>query len=49
VTLGEPVVGGASVTDGLTPGSLIVAAGAHSLQEGQAVRLLDEPQDGVPP
>jgi RND family efflux transporter MFP subunit len=42
VKLGEPVVGGISVIDGLTPGSLIVAAGVHSLEEGQAVRLLDE-------
>ena len=42
VKLGEPVVGGVSVTNGLTPGSLIVAAGVHRLQEGQAVRLLDE-------
>lgn len=42
VTLGEPVVGGVSVTDGLTPGSLVVAVGVHSLQEGQAVRILEE-------
>jgi RND family efflux transporter MFP subunit len=41
VTLGEPVVGGVSVTAGLKPGSLIVAAGVHSLQEGQAVRIVE--------
>ena len=39
VTLGEPVVGGIAVTSGLAPGSLVVVAGVHSLQEGQAVRL----------
>jgi len=39
VTLGEPVVGGVSVTSGLAPGNLVVEAGVHSLQEGQAVRI----------
>jgi len=39
VTLGEPVVGGITVRDGLSPDSLIVAAGVHSLKEGQAVRV----------
>ena len=48
VTLGEPVVGGVSVTDGLTPGSLVAAAGVHSLREGQAVRIL-EPEGGAAP
>ena len=42
VTLGEPVVGGISVTSGLTPGTLVAAAGVHTLREGQAVRLLEE-------
>jgi RND family efflux transporter MFP subunit len=49
VTLGEPVVGGVSVLSGLDPGSLIVAAGVHSLQEGQAVRILDEGQAEMAP
>ena len=40
VTLGEPVVGGISVTSGLTPGTLVAAAGVHTLREGQTVRLL---------
>ena len=48
VTLGEPVVGGVSVTDGLTPGDLVVAVGVHSLQEGQAVRVL-EPNGATTP
>jgi RND family efflux transporter MFP subunit len=39
VTLGEPVVGGVSVASGLVPGNLVVEAGVHSLQEGQAVRI----------
>ena len=30
------------MTDGLTPGSLVVAVGVHSLREGQAVRILEE-------
>ena len=42
VTLGEPVVGGVSVTSGLSPGTLVAAAGVHTLREGQAVRVLDE-------
>jgi RND family efflux transporter MFP subunit len=42
VTLGEPVVGGISVRSGLTPGTLVAAAGVHTLREGQAVRLLEE-------
>jgi RND family efflux transporter MFP subunit len=48
VTLGEPVVGGIAVTSGLAPGSLVVAAGVHSLREGQAVRL-SEVAGGVAP
>ena len=48
VTLGEPVVGGVSVTDGLTPGSLVVAAGVHTLKEGQPVRILS-PEGGTSP
>jgi RND family efflux transporter MFP subunit len=39
VELGEPVIGGINVKDGLKPGDLIVAAGVHSLQDGQAVRI----------
>ena len=42
VTLGEPVVGGISVTSGLTPGTLVAAAGVHTLRDGQTVRLLEE-------
>ena len=48
VALGEPVVGGVSVTDGLKPGDLVVAVGVHSLQEGQAVRVL-EPDGAAAP
>jgi RND family efflux transporter MFP subunit len=39
VTLGEPVVGGVTVKDGLSPGALVVQAGVHSLKEGQKVRV----------
>jgi RND family efflux transporter MFP subunit len=39
VEVGEPVVGGITVKEGLSPGDLIVAAGVHSLQDGQAVRI----------
>jgi RND family efflux transporter MFP subunit len=39
VELGEPVLGGIIVKAGLSPGDLIAAAGVHSLQEGQAVRI----------
>jgi membrane fusion protein, multidrug efflux system len=42
VTLGEPVVGGISVTSGLTPGALVAVAGVHTLREGQTVRLLED-------
>jgi multidrug efflux pump subunit AcrA (membrane-fusion protein) len=42
VELGEPVIGGINVKEGLTPGDLIVAVGVHSLQEGQAVRIQDK-------
>jgi RND family efflux transporter MFP subunit len=42
VTLGEPVVGGITIKDGLSPGSLIVASGAHSLREGQLVRIQEQ-------
>ena len=45
VTLGEPVVGGISVTNGLTPGNLVAAAGVHTLREGQAVRVLEARRD----
>ena len=41
VTLGEPVVGGVSVTKGLAAGSVVVEVGVHSLREGQAVRVLE--------
>ena len=39
VELGEPVVGGVTVKDGLAPGEIVVVAGVHSLKEGQTVRL----------
>lgn len=39
VGLGEPVVGGISIKEGLSPGDLIVATGVHSLNEGRAVRI----------
>jgi RND family efflux transporter MFP subunit len=39
VEIGEPVVGGITIKKGLSPGDLIIAAGVHSLQEGQAVRI----------
>jgi RND family efflux transporter MFP subunit len=41
IELGEPVIGGINVKDGLMPGDVIVAAGVHSLQDGQAVRIQD--------
>ena len=41
VKLGEPVVGGITVTDGLQPGGLVVVAGVHRLRDGQAVRILE--------
>jgi RND family efflux transporter MFP subunit len=47
VKLGEPVVGGISVTGGLTPGNLIVSAGVHRLEEGQPVKLPVEAEKGA--
>jgi RND family efflux transporter MFP subunit len=41
IELGEPVVGGINVKDGLKSGDVIVAAGVHSLRDGQAVRVQD--------
>ena len=41
VEVGEPVVGGINIKQGLSTGDLIVAAGVHSLQDGQAVRIQD--------
>jgi RND family efflux transporter MFP subunit len=41
VELGEPVIGGINVKEGLKPGDLIITAGVHSLQDGQAVRIQD--------
>jgi RND family efflux transporter MFP subunit len=41
IELGEPVVGGINIKEGLTPGDLIAAAGVHSLRDGQAVRIQD--------
>jgi RND family efflux transporter MFP subunit len=41
VQLGEPVVGGINVKEGLSPGELVVAAGVYSLRDGQAVRIQD--------
>ena len=37
--MGEPVTGGLSIKEGLSPGDLVVVAGVHSLQDGQAVRI----------
>jgi RND family efflux transporter MFP subunit len=48
VTLGEPVVGGVSVTSGLKAGALVAAAGVHSLREGQAVRVLESEAEAAP-
>jgi RND family efflux transporter MFP subunit len=48
VTLGEPVVGGVNVTEGLDPGATIAAAGVHSLHEGQKVRVL-QPEMAMAP
>jgi RND family efflux transporter MFP subunit len=42
VELGEPVVGGISIREGLSPGDLVVAAGVHSLRDGQVVRIQDQ-------
>jgi RND family efflux transporter MFP subunit len=42
VRLGEPAVGGITISEGLSPGSLIVAAGVHSLKEGQTVRIQEQ-------
>jgi len=42
VETGEPVVGGIKIKEGLSPGDVIVAAGVHSLQDGQAVRVQDQ-------
>jgi len=38
VTLGEPVVGGVSVTNGLAAGSLVVEAGVHPTSEKGSAR-----------
>jgi RND family efflux transporter MFP subunit len=42
VDAGEPVLGGIIIKEGVSPGDLIVAAGVHSLQDGQAVRIQDQ-------
>jgi multidrug efflux pump subunit AcrA (membrane-fusion protein) len=42
VSLGEPAVGGITISEGLSPGSLIVAVGVHSLKEGQTVRIQEQ-------
>jgi RND family efflux transporter MFP subunit len=42
VGIGEPAIGGITISEGLSPGSLIVAAGVHSLKEGQAVRIQEQ-------
>jgi RND family efflux transporter MFP subunit len=39
VEVGEPVLGGINVKEGLSSGDLIVAAGVHSIRDGQAVRI----------
>jgi RND family efflux transporter MFP subunit len=41
VELGEPVIGGINIKEGVSPGDLIVAAGVFSLQDGQVVRIQD--------
>jgi RND family efflux transporter MFP subunit len=41
VEVGEPAIGGINIKTGLSAGELIVAAGVHSLQDGQAVRIQD--------
>jgi RND family efflux transporter MFP subunit len=41
VEAGEPVVGGINIKEGLSAGDVIVAAGVHSLRDGQAVRIQD--------
>ncbi|WP_046869642.1 efflux RND transporter periplasmic adaptor subunit [Microvirga massiliensis] len=48
VEVGEPVLGGVNIREGLVPGDLIVTAGVHSLQDGQSVRLPDR-QPGEAP
>jgi RND family efflux transporter MFP subunit len=42
VMLGEPVIGGITIKEGLSPGNLIVATGVHSLKVGQAVRIQEQ-------
>jgi len=42
VEIGEPVIGGIVVKEGLSRGDLIVAAGVHSLQDGQIVRIREQ-------
>jgi multidrug efflux system membrane fusion protein len=48
VTLGKFREDGAEVLEGLTEGELIVTAGVHLLQPGQAVRLLDGAATATP-
>jgi multidrug efflux pump subunit AcrA (membrane-fusion protein) len=43
VTVAERGLERVSVTDGLKAGERVVVAGVHSLQEGQTVRLSEEP------
>jgi RND family efflux transporter MFP subunit len=42
VVLGSPITHGLVVSEGLSPGDLVVSAGVHSLKEGQKVKLVDQ-------
>ncbi len=44
VILGSPIAQGLVVSEGLSPGDLVVSAGVHSLKEGQKVKLIDQGQ-----
>ena len=42
VVLGSPTAQGLAISEGLSPGDLVVSAGVHSLKEGQKVKLIDQ-------
>jgi multidrug efflux pump subunit AcrA (membrane-fusion protein) len=42
VVLGDPVVGGVTVKQGLAPGDVVVAVGVHSLKDEQSVRIQEQ-------
>jgi RND family efflux transporter MFP subunit len=42
VVLGSPTTHGLVISEGLSPGDLVVSAGVHSLKEGQKVKLVDQ-------